>query len=1036
MDEDSDEDEIEPAASGVAGLTPDDVDIDKTFAEAVPGEHEADHLSDVTIPQVERSTAVVFDPLPSAATTSQLSEIQIDHAPENIAFDDVPEQQASILTEFLEDFYSEADIQIERIEDAVSHWEAAPSDPEHINDLRRVLHNLKGMSNAVGLNVYGTLIHNFETLLDSLDLGDVGAESFFAIINIWLDSAVGAFDRIKETTADIDYSIPSRSDTPEEIDQEPAHDGAGNSDHQDNGVGWFIPRNVDFDFVDDAQRGTELSPDFLPDFKSDTDSTLETLQSAVDHWEEAPTEGMAARDSVLRCLHNLKGVARGLELSVLGTLCHNFESLLEAVPSPSTVGERHFFKVLSVWTESLVSGSEAVESTLRDVESEFPIVSGVVVTQSIIDALYDENTVSDTAADDGVTSAVDSLIPSTIGQDDSEEQALAAEGMRQITQQQSVKLSVGDVDQLLNRCNQIAQLGVGGQTQIAMARAASTDALGRLRQFRSQLQRMSAETMRATSASNMSDGGMDALEMDRYSATQEYINILLEGVSDLDDMIQAATASISGAEQSLLKQAFSTSSMNASLRSTRMVPVSRLMPGLKRIVRTTGNDLGKNVRFEIESESGALDRDFYDRVRVVLEHMVRNALDHGIERPEVRASYGKPAAGVIKISARKVGGDFIFKLADDGKGISPDVMREEGIKKGLISSFDEVTDDEALRLIFRKKFSTATEVTQVSGRGVGMDIVIDEVSKMGGHIDIQSTPNEGTVFTFTIPSNISFNGALLVTAGADKYAVPLEGLLLVGEVPADAYFKAMQEGSEITVSGHACEAAYLGTICHGTRPPERSSWGQTIPCLVAGTDGRRLAISVDEIEEALDLVVRSLGAQYNAVPGVAGAATGGSGEVMIALDLNSMVRSLGAVTTTFAEQEEAANNAVTVLVVDDSRTQRTVATTRLKSVGIETCTAENGRVALNTLADMPRLPDAILLDIEMPVMDGLECLAEIRRSQRFSEIPVIMVTSRTGEKHRKLAEDAGANAFLGKPFNFTLLVETLGKLTNQEIEMV
>jgi chemotaxis protein histidine kinase CheA/ActR/RegA family two-component response regulator len=528
---------------------------------------------------------------------------------------------------------------------------------------------------------------------------------------------------------------------------------------------------------------------------------------------------------------------------------------------------------------------------------------------------------------------------------------------------------------------------------------------------------------------------MDALEMDQYSELQEAASILREGVEDLADLVEVASRQNALVEALLKQQSSVISSITSSIQAARVVPVSRLMPGLRRLVRTVSTDLDKAVSLQVLNEVGALDRDHYSRCQVILEHMVRNALDHGIETAQERLAMGKPTAGRITIDVRKSGGDYIIKLADDGRGIDPEAIRESAYKKGLDIDADALNDEEAIRLIFHKGFSTANTLSEISGRGVGMDIVMNELQQLGGDVQIQSAVGLGTSFELRIPSNVSVNGALFVNAGESSYAIPLDGLIAVEHVAVDEFYSAVERGETLSLFDMECEPAYLATLCQGESLPDRSVWGATLPVIIAGSEQRHMAIAIDSVEEALELVVRSLGAQFSSVPGVAGAATTADGEAIVALDLNLLVASVVSGDLAPVAVSRETDTTLLALVVDDSRTQRMVATSQLDTVGVETVTAENGMVAIDLLNATHRLPDIVLLDVEMPVKDGIETLREIRKSLRYGHLPVIMVTSRTGAKHRAMAREAGCNGYMGKPFNFPGLVEQISELTGHDLQL-
>lgn len=316
-----------------------------------------------------------------------------------------------------------------------------------------------------------------------------------------------------------------------------------------------------------------------------------------------------------------------------------------------------------------------------------------------------------------------------------------------------------------------------------------------------------------------------------------------------------------------------------------------------------------------------------------------------------------------------------------------------------------------------------------------MDIVMTELQQMGGDVQIQSAIGLGTAFEVRIPSNVSVHGALLVAAAGESYAIPLNGLIAVEQVPVDEFFAAIEEHAVLTLSGVECEPAYLATLCQGVPLPDRGAWNTFVPVIVAGTDDRHMAIAVDNLEEALELVVHSLGSQFSTVSGVSGAATTAEGEAIVALDLNLLVRGAGDDATVPVAESQPKATTLQALVVDDSRTQRMVATSQLDTVGVETITAENGLVAMDLLNAAHRLPDVILLDVEMPVKDGIQTLREIRKSRRYGHVPVIMVTSRTGAKHRALASEAGCNAYMGKPFNFAALIKQINELTGHDLQL-
>jgi len=797
----------------------------------------------------------------------------------------------------------------------------------------------------------------------------------------------------------------------------------------------FVPDYITFSYS--TQSNNEIFTDFVDAFIEEGSAEVEKLENEVGEWEKSvASEPLFAK--VSRTLHTIKGIAKGVGLHRLGTLVHNFETLLEKMPRPNAGQEQAYFRIVNAWLDALVRGVGHVSDLRADIASEFPVPVGSNATPQQVEESVELPETEDAALRQVAAKVIsEEFKPAMVSAlEKKRDQQLADEGAKALAAQQSVRITSEKLDHLLNLTSQAQQLGVRASQNTKRSKRSSAELQARLSSVRTHIRKIADRALLDVNARpGSASQDMDALEMDQYSELQEAANILREGVEDLADLVEVVSRQNMQIETLLKQQSSVISGISSSIQGARVVPVSRLMPGLRRIVRTVSTDLGKIVSFKALNETGALDRDHYARLQVVLEHMVRNALDHGIETPEERMSMGKPTAGRITIDVRKSGGDYLIRLADDGRGIDPDAIRESAYEKGLDVDVDALSDEEAIRLIFHKGFSTATAVSEISGRGVGMDIVLTELQQIGGDVQIQSTIGLGTAFEVRIPSNVSVNGALLVRAAGESYAIPLNGLVAVEQVPVEDFFAAIEDRGTVSVSDLPCEPTYLATLCQGLGLPDRSIWGKYVPVIVAGSADRYMAIAIDTLEEALELVVRSLGSQFSTVPGLAGAATTAEGEAIVALDLNLMVSVAGADGIAPVSARQSKVETLMALVVDDSRTQRMVATSQLDTVGVETVTAENGLVAIDLLNATHRLPDIILLDVEMPVKDGIQTLREIRKSKRYGHLPVIMVTSRTGAKHRALASEAGCSAYMGKPFNFPELVRQINELTGHDLQL-
>ena len=764
-----------------------------------------------------------------------------------------------------------------------------------------------------------------------------------------------------------------------------------------------------------TRGGSELFQDFLDAFIEEAGGELEKLEDAIGAWEREPAGGAASQ--VGRILHTLKGIAKGVGLQRYGTLVHNFETLLVALPGPDASDTGEYFRRIYAWQDCLVKGYEHVQSSRQDIASELPMAEREAVPAPPLDG--------DRRA----------TVAEPVAQQRQAERQLADAGARALSAQQSIRISADALDDLLNLNNEVQKLGVRAAQSTLQSRRAGSELLARLAALRTQVTRIADRSLLSVTARGMrdSDSGMDALEMDQYTEIHEAANILREAVEDLDDLMRLASRHTAAAEALLKQQAGAVSALGAGVRAARVVPVSRLLPGLRRIVRNVGAELGKAVMFRPLAQSGALDRDSYACCQIILEHMVRNALDHGVELPEERRAAGKPDEAMITVDFRRQGSDYLVTLSDDGRGIDPDRVREQARRKGLVEDPGSLTDDEARQLIFQRGFSTAETVSEISGRGVGMDIVVQELQRIGGEISVDSQVGEGTRFRIRLPSNITVNGALLVRSGGVPYAIPFDGLVGVEYPSVGEFASAVEEQQPLPLLGRACQPAYLGTLCSGQPMPGMDIWGATVPVIVAGSEGRHMAIAVDGLEQAEELVIRSLGNQFSNVPWLAGGTTTADGQAVVALNLNVLVQYQHGHQA--AGQVEPEPVPLLALVVDDSRTQRLVTTSQLHALGVETATAEHGLAALEWLRGASRLPDIVLMDIEMPVKDGIQTLRELRADPRLARLPVITITSRTGPRHRTLAAEAGCNAFLGKPFNFTELVGEISRLTGHPLRV-
>jgi chemosensory pili system protein ChpA (sensor histidine kinase/response regulator) len=826
----------------------------------------------------------------------------------------------------------------------------------------------------------------------------------------------------------------------------------------------------------------EVDEEIVEIFMEEAAELIEDIDQIIHAWEDGE-DAQSSNAGIQRVLHTFKGGARLAGLKVLGDLAHDFESYLisqsRGEPSGNVITVIHQYQDQLIQHVDALDGSASVAEFIapnniadidpaavaliddESISNDFvvPVIDGVAPIyaspqypaepESIPPYVSHHDAVVETHAPSAELSGNENtnlvLFPSKVVAPESGAEVLGnvetitnsnTATARRLAPQETVKVSAGLMEELVN---------LAGETSISRGRMEEQmsdmgssldemdDTVGRLQE---QLRRLDIETeaqviFRQEQLSERED--FDPLEMDRYSQLQQLSRSLAESASDLQDLKSTLSNKARDAETVLLQQSRINTELQEGLMRSRMVPFSRIVPRLRRIVRQIATELGKDVNFEFNNPEGELDRNMMERIVAPLEHMLRNAVDHGIEDAAVREQQGKPSAGNISLSLGREGGNVLLYLTDDGAGMSIDRIREKAIERQLMNRDAELSDQEILQFIFHAGFSTAETITQISGRGVGMDVVSSEIKQLGGSVDIQSEEGRGTQFIVRLPFTVSVNRALMITMGDDRYAIPLTAIAGIARVPADelaGYYS--DPDSRFNYADNEYQLQYLGTLLDKSAPPKVEGHVLPVPVLLVRSADHSVAIQVDSLQGSREIVVKTLGAQFSSVQGLSGATIMGDGHVVVILDVYAMIRQQYALShsQTLAvadvpQQQAPAGNPL-IMVVDDSVTVRKVTTRFLERDGFDVITAKDGVDAIATLQD--HSPDLMLLDIEMPRMDGFEVAKRVRSNSRTANLPIIMITSRTGEKHRQTGLAAGANEYMGKPFQEDQLLKNISQL--------
>jgi chemosensory pili system protein ChpA (sensor histidine kinase/response regulator) len=558
---------------------------------------------------------------------------------------------------------------------------------------------------------------------------------------------------------------------------------------------------------------------------------------------------------------------------------------------------------------------------------------------------------------------------------------------------------------------------------------------GTVSRLREQLRKLEAETEAQILHRHQDDAdiesGFDPLELDRYSTIQQLSRALAESANDVASINELLHGLTNEADTLLTQQARVTSDLQSGLMQTRMVPFQRHVSRLQRIVRQACADTGKQAELVIDGEANEIDRQVLESMLPPFEHLLRNSIAHGIEKPDVRRARGKPEVGQVVLKVRREGAEVIVEVGDDGGGLDLAAIRRKGYEKGLLAENQKITDAQAVELILQPGFSTASELTQAAGRGVGMDVVDNEVKKLGGSMRIETQTGRGTRFVIRLPYTLAITHALIVNVGEETFALPLPTVEGITRLSRDKILKHLTEDEpKLDYGGVVYRIQHLGSLV-GAAPSALPEDESAVSLVLIRAGESSTALLMDSLEGSREIVVKTLGPHIASVPGVTGATILGDGRVIMILDPGTLVRARGPAEPVRAPAPAKSTAEIAALVVDDSITMRRVTQRLLERRGVKVFTARDGLDAITVLQE--HSVDIILLDIEMPRMDGYQFATHVRNDAKLKALPIIMITSRSGEKHRAKAIEIGVNDYLSKPYQESQLIAAIQALLGREV---
>ena len=783
-----------------------------------------------------------------------------------------------------------------------------------------------------------------------------------------------------------------------------------------------------------------IDADLLEVFIDEAREILDHADGVLAQWHAEPTD-LACVPELQRDLHTLKGGARIARLVAVADLTHAIETLLEKpIRDPGK-------------TAALIGTLESSFDLLHSLVQQVSQGQELAYPQAMIDRLLHmagEKVMTDDAV--LAAAAMPELaakpeLPRPAGQAEAhagELPELLPEVEEEVhSPQEQIRVRADLLDSLVNHAGEVAIYRSRLEQQVAGYRFNLVELEQTVARLRSQLRMLEIETeaqIIARFQREHREAGLtvfDPLELDRYSQLQQYSRALAESVSDLVSIQNMLDELTRQAETLLIQQSRVSTELQDGLLRTRMLPFDTMVPNLRRTLRQAAQEEGKSAQLYVDGAHGEMDRNLLDRIKAPFEHMLRNAIAHGIETPAERRKAGKPAEGSVNIKVAREATEVVIRVSDDGRGLNREAIRKRGIERGLLRPDTRPTDNQLLSLITQAGFSTASQVTQLAGRGVGMDVVANEIKQLGGSLSIESEEGKGSTFILRLPFTLAVTQAILVRIGEATFAIPMTSVQGVARVNPEDLAVLMNEDEPSFVYGNEDYGIHDLADLLGL-PPGLPAEGEQQPLLLTRAGDLPAAIRIDAVLGSREIVVKSVGPQISSVPGLLGATIMGDGSVLIILDLAPLVRhgiirreqrlaeGLSAIEAPVVEEVQ---ERPLVMVVDDSITMRKVTSRVLERHEYDVSTAKDGVDAIEKLHE--RVPDLMLLDIEMPRMDGYELATHMKADPRWREVPIIMITSRSGDKHRQRAFDIGVDRYLGKPYQETELLLQISEVLQQ-----
>jgi chemosensory pili system protein ChpA (sensor histidine kinase/response regulator) len=797
----------------------------------------------------------------------------------------------------------------------------------------------------------------------------------------------------------------------------------------------------------------ELDADLLPVFLEEGRDMFPELGEQLRAWQSNAANSKAAM-AVLRLLHTLKGSARMAGAMGLGQHMHDMETRIEIMTRSGAPNQAGLDEMLTRFDQGSMMFEELQNPELARRNAQLRAAAAAAASQPLAAVSVD------IASEQPSQVEVQSLVPLQTGNvvvpKFTSANAPVAKPAAQAAPVPLVRVRADILDRLVNQAGEVSISRSRIETEVGTLRQSLTEMTENVARLRDQLREieMQAESQISSRMAHSGDREFDPLEFDRFTRLQELTRMMAESVNDVGSVQQNLARTVENATMDLTTQSRLTRDLQQDLMRVRMIQFASISERLYRVVRQASKELDKRVNLDIRGSAVEIDRGVLEKMTGPFEHLLRNAIVHGIETREQRTASGKSEIGELLVEIRQEGNEVVIQFSDDGAGLNLERIRSKALSLGFVKEDEEQTEAEITDLIFHSGFSTADNVTELAGRGVGMDVVRSEAAGLGGRVGVVSEAGKGAHFTIHLPLTLAVTQVVLLTTGGKTFAVPSVLVEQVQQLKTNPLTAAYNEGA-VLWQGARVPLHYLSTLLGDRDATPVAQQYSPIVILKSGSD--RVALHVDEIIGNREVVVKNIGPQLARMIGIAGATVLGSGDIVLILNPvplalrfahenvraprllpSDVPENMGAVADIAqapaepvkAEPVQGLRTQHIVMVVDDSLTVRRVTQRLLAREGYQVVLAKDGVDALEQLQSIN--PDVMLVDIEMPRMDGFDLTRNVRSDDRTKHIPIIMITSRTATKHRNYAMELGVNEYLGKPYQEDALLKSISGFVNKE----